>query len=333
MEEETARYITDSELYARTGIQKMSINTIYQLMYLKKTNRLNRTEKLLLIPDYFHYKLTGVAKTEYTNATTTNLVSAHTRNWDDQIIKTLGFPREIFCEITPPGPPLGGLLPEIQVAVGYNCQIIVPATHDTASAVAALPKTDTLFISSGTWSLMGTQLPAPNCTEESRLKNFTNEGGYQNRYRYLKNIMGLWLIQNIKKELNNKFTYSQLNEMAESANIQTTINANDPRLLSPKNMHETIKQICRETNQQVPQTPGETAAVIYQSLAASYAKTAAEIEEITGKKFPEICIMGGGAKAEYLNKLTAKFCQKTVITGETEATATGNLIVQMETYK
>jgi rhamnulokinase len=187
-----------------------------------------------------------------------------------------------------------------------------------------------LYISSGTWSLMGTELSRPICTEASRLKNFTNEGGYNNKIRYLKNIMGLWLIQSVKKELNDEFSFAQFNKMAENSKIETVINANDPRLFSPKSMISTIQEICRETNQQSPETPDEIAAVIYKSLAKSYAETAAEIEEITGKKFKEICIVGGGAKAEYLNKLTEEYCKKTVITGPTEATAIGNLLVQME---
>ncbi|MCL2387488.1 MAG: rhamnulokinase [Defluviitaleaceae bacterium] len=334
MEEEISRYISDAELYARTGIQKMSINTIYQLAAFQRTQPLWQVGKILMIPDYLHYLLCGVAKTEYTNATTTGLVSAHTRDWDDEILAKCGFPREIFCEIVPPSTVLGELLPEIQNAVGFNCKVILPATHDTASAVVAVPNKDALYISSGTWSLMGIQRDTPDCTTLSRIKNFTNEGGYNNKFRYLKNIMGLWLIQQVKKELGDKHTYAELNEMAEAVESASptpipTIDVNDPRLLSPQNMTKTIQTLCREEGHSAPQTIGELAAVIYHSLAKSYSQTAAEIEELTGKTYDTICIVGGGAQSNYLNKLTAKYCNKIVQAGPTEATAIGNLMVQL----
>ncbi|MCL1844234.1 MAG: rhamnulokinase [Defluviitaleaceae bacterium] len=331
MDAEVSRFISESELYARTGIQKMPFNTIYQLMALKKINFFERGRgELLLIPDYFHFKLSGTAKTEYTNATTTGLINARTRVWDDEIIKKCGFPREIFGEIVPPGTVLGRLLPEIKTAVGYDCNVVLPATHDTASAVVAVPKENALYISSGTWSLMGIERDTPDTGEKSRAANFTNEGGY-NSYRYLKNIMGLWIIQNVKKELGDKFSYAQLNEMAENANVETAIDATDKRLFAPKNMTETICEMCREAGEPVPQNPGEIAAVVYNSLAKSYSQTAAQIEGLTGKTYESICIIGGGAKAEYLNKQTKKYCNKTIYAGPTEATATGNLIVQMIT--
>jgi len=326
--------ISDTELYTRTGIQKMPINTIYQLM----SDNLSGAKKLLMLPDYFHYRLCGVAKTEYTIATTSGLVSANARDWDDEIIEKCGFPRDIFCEIVPPGTSLGELLPEIQKIVGYNCRVVLPAAHDTASAVVTVPD-DTLFISSGTWSLMGIERDAPDCSEQSRSKNFTNEGGYNFRYRYLKNIMGLWLLQCVKKELGD-FSFQELSDMAESANIEAAINANDSRLFAPKSMTRAIQTLCAEAGCPTPKTPAELAAVIYNSLAKSYAQTASELEQITGRTFDKICIVGGGSKAKYLNKLTEEYCKKSIITASlltealfTEATAVGNLIAQMITAK
>lgn len=336
--------ILDSELYARTGIQKIRINTIYQLMAVKRQDKkFSCAKKILILPDYFHFLLCGIAKTEYTNATTTGLVNAKSKSWDEEIISACGLPREIFCEIVPPGTVLGWLLPETQQAVGYNCRVVLPATHDTASAVVCVPD-DAIFISSGTWSLMGVKRDEPDCTEQSRAKNFTNEGGYNFCFRYLKNIMGLWSIQCIKREFNNevltdsqgnacenRFSFAELSEMAENAKTTSAININDSRLLSPQNMIATIQQLCGESGLKSPKEPGEIAAVIYNSLAQSYSRTAAELEALTGKNFEKIYIVGGGAKAKYLNKLTEKLCNKTVFTGETEATAIGNLTVQMKT--
>lgn len=176
---------------------------------------------------------------------------------------------------------------------------------------------------------MGTEREKPDCSKLSRIKNFTNEGGYNFRFRYLKNIMGLWLIQCVKKELNNRFSFAELSEMAEITKIKAIIDVNDNRLFSPQNMIEAIQNLCRETGGQIPEEPCELAAVIYNSLALSYSRTAAELEEITGETYEKICIVGGGAKVEYLNKLTAKYCNKIVIAGHSEATAIGNLAVQM----
>ena len=335
MDEEVSRHISEKELYARTGIQKMIFNTIYQLMAVKiKTGEeLIHARKLLMVPDYLHFLLSGVAKNEYTIATTTGLVNALTCDWDMEIIKACGYPPEIFGEIVPSGTVLGELTPDIQKAVGYNCRVVLPPSHDTAAAVAAVPATpsgNTIFISSGTWSLMGVERGTPDCSETSRAKNFTNEGGYNNRYRYLKNIMGLWMIQNVKKELDDKYSYAQLCEMAEASEISAIIDVNDKRFLAPQNMTKAVQELCAETNQPIPVIPGEIAAVIYNSLAKSYADTAKELEELTGQTYDAICIVGGGAKAEYLNNLTAKYTGKTVIPGPSEATAIGNLTVLYE---
>lgn len=219
--------------------------------------------------------------------------------------------------------------------VGVNCKVVVPATHDTGSAVMAVPvapeceKEDILYISSGTWSLMGTELSEADCSADSRIHNFTNEGGYDYRFRYLKNIMGLWMIQSVKKEIGEGLSFSEICEMASKTTINSLVDANAERFLAPENMTEEVKKACEESGQQVPCDLAETAAVIYNSLAQCYGKTMEEMEELTGKHFEKIHIVGGGSNAEYLNRLTAKATGRKVYAGPTEATAIGNLSAQM----
>jgi len=335
MDEEVYKIIPEDELYAKTGIQKQMFNTIYQLMALKvkKPEQLAAAETLLMIPDYFHYLLSGVAATEYTEATTGQLVSPTTKDWDMELIEKLGFPKKIFQKMVTPGTVLGDLTAEVQAEVGYNCKVVVPATHDTGSAVMAVPSNqqDTLYISSGTWSLMGTELLEANCSPESKANNLTNEGGYDYRFRYLKNIMGLWMIQSVKKEIGGELGFGEICEMASKSTITSIVDCNDDRFLAPKNMTKEVQAACEESGQPVPETLADVAAVIYNSLAQCYAKTIKEIEEITGKNYDRIHIVGGGANADYLNRLTAKATGVPVYAGPTEATAIGNLVAQMIT--
>ena len=333
MDDVVYRTVTPEELYAGTGIQKQMFNTIYQLTALKEQEPqvMERAEKMLLIPDYFAYRLTGIAKTEYTNATTTQLVNPATKDWDYGLIGKLGIKASIFGEITMAGTEVGRLKEEIAEQVGYDLQVIQTATHDTASAVVAVPtKGDALYISSGTWSLMGVEQDEANCSEESRKANLTNEGGYGYRYRFLKNIMGLWMIQSVRHEYGDAYSFAQLCEMAaECGSFPSRVDVNDGRFLAPESMREAVCAVCRESGQEEPKTPGEMAAVIYQSLAESYGETVKEIEDITGKHYDSIHIVGGGANADYLNRLTAERTGRTVHSGPTEATAIGNLTVQM----
>lgn len=333
MDEEVYKKIPEDELYARTGIQKAIFNTIYQLMALKvkKPEQLEKAETMLMMPDYFHYLLSGVAATEYTNATTGQLVSPVTKDWDMELIEKLGYPKKIFQKLVTPGTVLGELTEEIQKEVGFNCKVVAPATHDTGSAVIAVPteSDNTLYISSGTWSLMGTELMEANCSRESKLHNLTNEGGYDYRFRFLKNIMGLWMIQSVKKEIGGNLGFGEICEQASHCTIPSIVDANDDRFLAPANMTEEVQAACRESGQQVPEEIAEVASVIYNSLAQCYAKTIKEIEEITGQKYDRIHIVGGGANAEYLNILTAKATGVPVYAGPTEATAIGNLAAQM----
>jgi len=333
MFEEVARHIPDKDLYARTGIQKMSFNTIYQLMAVKtqSPDMLARAHRLLFLPDYLHYLLSGVARTEYTIASTSGLLNAASRSWDDEIIAACGFPRSIFGEIVPPGTVLSELTTDIQRKAGFNCKVVMPACHDTASAVMAVPavSAEPLYISSGTWSLMGVERPAPDCSVASQAANFTNEGGYGYRYRYLRNIMGLWMIQCVKKELNDEYSFAQLCEMAEESAIASVVDVNDSRFMAPDSMTNAIQAVCTENGQPVTKSPGELAAVIYNSLAICYRDTVKELESLTGKTYNDIYIVGGGSNAEYLNNLTAKYTGKTVHAGPSEATAIGNIAAQM----
>ena len=335
MDEEVYKIIPEEELYARTGIQKAIFNTIYQLMALKvkKPEQLAQAKTMLMMPDYFHYLLSGVAVTEYTNATTGQLVSPETKDWDMELIDRLGYPRQIFQKLVTPGTVLGNLTQEIQAEVGFDCKVVAPATHDTGSAVIAVPAEgdNTLYISSGTWSLMGTELMKANCSPESKKHNLTNEGGYDYRFRYLKNIMGLWMIQSVKKEIGGALGFGEICEQASHCNIPSIVDCNDDRFLAPANMTKEVQAACEGSGQQVPEGIAEVASVIYNSLAQCYAKTIREIEEITGQKYDCIHIVGGGANADYLNRLTAEATGVPVYAGPTEATAIGNLAAQMMT--
>lgn len=325
--------ISEEALYQRTGIQKQIFNTIYQLMAVKEQQpwQLEQAKSMLMIPDYFHFLLTGKKVQEYTNATTTQLADPVAKDWDMELIEKIGYPKGIFQTIQKPGYEVGRLSGKIQKEVGFDCKVVLPPTHDTASAVAAVPTQEehALYISSGTWSLMGTELREADCSKESMLHNMTNEGGYDYRFRYLKNIMGLWMIQSVKKESAPDLGFGEICALASKEKIISFVDANDARFLAPENMTEEVKKACEESGQQVPQTIGELAAVIYHSLAECYAKTVEEIETLTGITYPKIQIVGGGANAQYLNELTAKYTGKNVCAGPTEATAVGNLAAQM----
>ena len=336
MDEKVYELVAEKELYGRTGVQKQVFNTIYQLMALKtkEPEALRTASKLLMIPDYFHFLLTGRAVTEYTNATTTQLVNAQSKEWDEELIRRLGYSVSIFQQIRTPGTVLGSLKEDIAKEIGYTCEVVLPATHDTGSAVAAVPVSEdeeenVLYISSGTWSLMGTELREADCSEESRQHNLTNEGGYQYRFRYLKNIMGLWMIQSVKKEIGGGLGFGEICEAASGCGIASIVDCNDDRFLAPADMTEEVRAACRESGQQEPEGIAEVAAVIYNSLAKCYADAKKEIETMTGKSYDSIHIIGGGANADYLNRLTAKVTGKKVLAGPVEATAIGNLAVQM----
>ena len=333
MDEKVYEVIPQDELYARTGIQKQIFNTVYQLMAVKESHPeyLEQAESILMIPDYFHFLLTGVKKNEYTNATTGQLVSPKTNDWDYELIEMLGYNPKMFRPVSMPGTVVGDFTEEVQKEVGFNCTVVLPATHDTGSAVLAVPTNDddAVYISSGTWSLMGIERKEADCSMESMKANFTNEGGYDHRFRYLKNIMGLWMIQSVKKEFTEDLSFAQICEMASKETIPSIVDCNDDCFLAPKSMIKAVRDFCSRTGQQVPETVGEISSVIYNSLAKCYGDTVQEIEEITGKKYSTIYVVGGGSNAGYLNELTAKYTGKKVSAGPSEATAIGNVIVQM----
>lgn len=334
MDENVYARIPEDALYARTGIQKQIFNTIYQLMAVKETHpeQLEQAHTLLMLPDYFHFLLTGHKMSEYTNATSTQLVSPLTHDWDRELINLLGYKEEVFLPLQMPGTVVGGLLPAIADEVGFSCTVLLPATHDTASAVMAMPAEGGLYISSGTWSLMGVETTHAICTPEAKAANFTNEGGYGRRFRFLKNIMGLWMIQNVRHELGDAHSFSQLCALAEASPIPSRVDVNDDRFLAPAGMIDAIQGFCEETGQPVPKSPGQLAAVVYKSLALSYAQALTELEHITGRLYPCIHVLGGGSKAGYLNRLTADAAGRPVTAGPEEATATGNLLAQMIHY-
>ena len=341
--------IPPAELYARTGIQKQIFNTVYQLAALKQEHpgQLEQAESLLMIPDYFNYQLTGVKKQEYTNATSTNLVNAAEKRWDIELIRRLGLPEKLFCELSMPGTVVGELTKEMQEAVGFNTTVILPATHDTGSAFLAVPARDenAVYLSSGTWSLLGVENEAPITTEESRLQNFTNEGGAWYRFRYLKNIMGLWMIQSIRRELNgaayvagreSKYatgrTYSFPDLIAEArgaADFSSVVDANDDSFLAPDSMIDAIKAYCSKTGQPIPETVGEIMQCVYRSLAKCYRDAIGGLSALTGKTCTSINIVGGGCQDMYLNQMTANATGLPVYAGPVEGTAVGNLMVQM----
>ena len=326
--------IPRSRLYARTGIQHQLFNTIFQLMALKEKEPelMEKAQHLLLMPDYLNFKLTGVMKTEYTNATTTGLVSPDTKDWDRDLIRMLSYKESMFGPITTAGTTVGRLLPEIAQKTGFDLTVIQTASHDTASAVLAVPagKEDFLYISSGTWSLMGTELEQAICSSRAQEANLTNEGGYAYRFRLIKNIMGLWMIQSVRHEFEDAHSFDQICRMAqECRDFPSRVDVNDDRFLAPDSMTLAVKDACRESGQEVPETLGQIAAVIYRSLADCYGRTLAELEEITGRKFQKIHIVGGGSHADYLNRLTAKAAGRTCLCGPAEGTAIGNILVQM----
>lgn len=333
MDEKVYEVIPQDDLYARTGIQKQIFNTIYQLMAVKQSHPeyLEQAETILMIPDYFNFLLTGVKMNEYTEATTGQLISPKTNDWDYELIDMLGYNSKMFRPVSMPGTVVGDFTEDVQKEVGFNCTVVLPATHDTGSAVLAVPTNDddAVYISSGTWSLMGIERKEADCSMESMKANFTNEGGYDHRFRYLKNIMGLWMIQSVKKEFTEDLSFAEICEMASKETIPSIVDCNDDCFLAPESMIEAVQKFCRDTDQPVPETVGEISSVIYNSLAKCYGDTVEEIEAITGKKYSTIYVVGGGSNAGYLNELTAKYTGRKVSAGPSEATAIGNIIVQM----
>jgi len=346
--------VPPEELYARCGIQKMAFNTIYQLAALKKEHpeQLEAAHRLLMVPDYLNFVLTGKMSNEYTDASTSSLVNARAKDWDWDVIEKLGLPRKIFGKLEMPGTVLGPFTAEVAASVGFQAQVVLPATHDTGSAFLAVPARDdkAVYLSSGTWSLLGVENMEPITTPAAHAANFTNEGGAWHRFRFLKNIMGLWMIQSIRRELNGvdyvagkgtgadvwaaaisdyekgrSYSYNDLEMAARAAaDFQGIVDANDARFLSPDSM---IAEVLAAADVK-PSTVGELVQCVYRSLAKCYAAMIARLSEIVGKEYTSLNIVGGGSKDGYLNELTRAETGLEVFAGPAEGTAIGNLIIQ-----
>lgn len=341
-------------LYARCGIQQQPFNTVYQLLSQQRQDPgvLEKARHLLLIPDYLHYCLTGQMAWEYTNATTTSLVGAKEKTWDTSLLRSFSLPEGLFGPISQPGTVLGDLLPSVKREVGFDghrVQVVLPATHDTASAFLAapiLPGEKSLVLSSGTWSLLGAEREEPLCSENARLHNFTNEGGAFGTWRFLKNSMGLWMLQSLRREANgesyvkgekaperaaiNSISFAALCDMAKrEIDFPTRVDPNDSRFLAPDSMWDEIQKACREAGGPVPQNLGQAAACVYHSLAQDYARVVREIAGVTGDTYNTLHIVGGGCRDALLNTLTKQQTGLSVTAGPVEATALGNLMMQM----
>ncbi|WP_144549234.1 rhamnulokinase [Bacillus sp. X1(2014)] len=333
MMEEVFQLFSKERLYLETGIQFQKFNTVYQLFSMKRNTQeiLDKAKSFLMIPDYFNYLLTGKKANEYTNATSTQLVNAFTKKWDHDLLDLLGINKEMFHEIKTPKTVLGTLTEELVSELGFDLQVILPATHDTGSAVIAVPEeNETIYISSGTWSLIGVENSFPICITKALDYNFTNEGGIDYQYRFLKNIMGLWMIQEVRRNYNNEYSFAELVDLArEAKDFRAIVNVNDDRFLKPVNMIQEIMNYCVQTAQPIPSTPGEVAKCVYDSLAVSYQDAVNEIEEIFEKRFEKINVIGGGCQNEMLNQLVADVTRKEVYAGPVEATAIGNIVAQL----
>ncbi|HJD23529.1 MAG TPA: rhamnulokinase [Firmicutes bacterium] len=313
-------------LYGRTGIQRQDFNTVYQLLCDRMAGRLEGAAHFLMIPDYLAYRLTGQMKNEYTNATTTSLVNAETGDWDPAVLERFGIPASLFLPLSQPGETAGEFTRGMREYAGFSARVVLCATHDTASAVAACPLDGrTAYISSGTWSLVGTERREPAISEESRRHNFTNEGGVGRRFRVLKNIMGTWLFQNIRRCLGSVYSYDDMMRLAMQSGCAERFDVNHPSLTAPDNMLEAVKALLGQPEAGL----GDILNSAYHSLASAYADAVREIEEITGERMNRVVIVGGGSKDAYLNRLTAQYTGLPVFTGLQEATATGNILAQL----
>ncbi|UCF98831.1 MAG: rhamnulokinase [Spirochaetaceae bacterium] len=335
--------IPKREIYEETGIQYMAINTVHQLYAAKqqKPGLVDQACSLLTLPNLMHYWLTGVMANEYSHASTTQLYNPRTRDWSWRIIDALGFKRDWFGDILAPGTNLGSLLPHVAEEIGASAEVavIASATHDTACAVAAIPapgKGKHAYISSGTWSLLGIETPEPIISDKSYAYNFTNEGGADGGIRFLKNITGLWIIQECKRHwdrIDRQYSYGELTDLArEFGPAEFGIDANDPRFLKPglieDSMPDRIIAACREAGQRVPQSPAEFVRGVLQSLAGLYADSVRELEEAAERPVEALYIIGGGSRNSLLCELTARAAGLPVFAGPVEATAIGNILVQ-----
>ncbi len=332
------RFFAPSELYSKTGIQCMNFNTIFQLAADMRDDpkMVENASRMLNIPDLLNYFLTGNMANEYTILSTGAFLDAQARDYAKDIIAKAGIPQRLFGDIAVPGTSMGKLLGQVQSEVGKtDAEVLTVASHDTASAVIAVPtqEKEFLFISSGTWSLMGTELDAPKINSETERYNFTNEGGVNNTIRFLKNIMGLWLIQESRRQWKREgkeYSFAELEALAKEARpFQCFIDPDDASFVAPGDLPTRVRQFCYKTGQYVPETVGEIMRCIYESLAMKYRYTAETIGKLTGIRPRVIHVVGGGTKDGFLSQMTADACGLPVCAGPEEATAIGNLLVQL----
>jgi rhamnulokinase len=325
-------------IFQQTGIQFMPINTLFQLVAEKTHNpaKMERARRCLMIPDLLHYWLTGVAANEYTIATTTQAFNPRTRTWSSDLLNRIGVSPALFGDVVMPGAVLGKLASSVVEETGVrDVRVILPGTHDTASAVAAVPfeRGDgaRAYISSGTWSLVGVETPEPVINADVLAANMTNEGGVGGRIRLLKNVMGMWLIQQCRvawARQGHNHSYDQLAHMAAETAFDAVIDPDHESLLHPADMPAAIAALCKASGQKVPNTPGEFARCIYVSLAHTYRKVVEQAGGLIGKKIEAIHIVGGGSQATFLNQMTADICRVPVYAGPIEGTAIGNVLTQ-----
>jgi rhamnulokinase len=337
MLDEAFRHMSREEIFVNTGIQFLQFNTLYQLLAMvrAKSPTLEIAQTFVTIPDLLNYWLCGAITNEFTNATTTQCLDPIKRDWSQPVLDAMGIPTNLFGPVTAPGTQIGTLHPDIAEETGAGeVKVVLPACHDTGSAVVAVPAQnhDFAWISSGTWSIMGAEVKEPALGEKALAYNFTNEGGVFDTWRLSKNIMGLWIVQECRREWQRQgqeHSYDEMTRLAtESEAFLAVINLDDDVFFHPGDMPERVRQYCQKTGQRVPQTKGEVLRVALESLALKYCWVLERTEELSSKRLDPIHIIGGGTKNRLLNQFTADAIDRTVVTGPVEATAIGNVLMQ-----
>ena len=335
--EQAFQTVSRQTIFDLTGLQFMSINSLYQLLAVERDTKthLERARKLLMVPDLMHFWLSGRAVSERSDASTTQFYDPRKRDWARGLLESFGLQTHFLPELIDPGTVIGPVLPEIARETGLeNCVVIAPGTHDTAAAVAATPleHPDAAYISSGTWSLVGLEVSAPIITPASLEANLTNEAGVHGTTRLLKNVMGLWIVQECRHAWNDPDWPTIYAEAESSPPLQSMIDPNDGRFLpTGRDMPERVQAYCRETKQPIPETHGQIARCILESLALKYASVLETLERVTGKRVPVLHIVGGGSQVDLLNQMTADATGLEVVTGPMDGTLTGNILMQAET--
>jgi rhamnulokinase len=340
--ERAVEAVPRERIFAASGLQFMQFNTLYQLWALRlaRSPLLEAAERLLMMPDLFHWLMTGEKSNEFTDASTTQLLDPRNQQWSDELCAAFGIPRHILGDVTPPGTRLGKLRPDVAAETGLtSAEVVLPGTHDTASAVMAVPaaglpaeRPNWCYISSGTWSLMGVEAPRPVVNEKCLALNFTNEGGVGGTVRLLKNISGLWIVQECRRAWNRAgghFGWEDLNLLSAAAPpLRSLVNPDDPAFLAPPDMPAAIADYCRRTGQVVPASEGAVIRAALESLALKYRQVLRWLEELTGGRIETIHVVGGGTQNRQLCQMAADACNRPVVAGPIEATAIGNLMLQ-----